>query len=100
MATSSAWDFVTIHLPKSAEQTVSIEYYIPAEDATTGSFVLISADDKFNDKYPAKLLGAWKKASVQLNSVGDNIEVGKLNTNKDGTLFTIYIACIWNGTVA
>ena len=101
LSASSAWDFVTIHLPKAYTNSVTVEYYIPETDSTSGQLAFIPADDSFSSYHFTETKGAWtKKQAKWSDKSGTNIEIGKVNTNKDGTILTIYISCIWNGTVA
>ena len=102
LTASSAWDFVTIYLPKAyTNSAVTVEYYVPADDATSGDLAFIPADDSFSSYHFGTTKGAWtKKVSKWSDKSGSNIEIGKVNTNKDGTVLVVYVACIYNGAVA
>lgn len=102
LTASSAWDFVTLYLPKAyTNNAVTVEYYVPADNVTGGDLAFIPEDDSFSSYHFATTQGAWtKKVSKWADKSGSNIEIGKVNTNKDGTVLVVYVACVYDGTVA
>ena len=91
------WSVVNMILPKAHTGTYTVEYYVDAKPVG-GS--LFASDGCSTFKYGGISTGAWNKLVVSDNAASNIIGIGAANHSKDGEVFTIYIDCIYDGTVA
>ena len=92
------WSVVNMILPKAHSGTYTVEYYV---DSTLNGGSIFANDGCSTFKYGGISTGAWGKLVVTENATASNIiGIGAANHSKDGEVFTIYIDCIYDGTVA
>ena len=93
------WSVVNMILPKAHTGSYTVEYYVDAKP-NGGSLFANDGCSKF--QYGGISAGSWGKLVVPSNNAtaGNIIGIGAANHTKDGEVFTIYIDCIYDGTVA
>ncbi len=101
LSTSATWSFVNLKLPKAHTGTFTIEFYMetfPAEGQ-------VGMKDASNSliTHDWQKTGVWTKkafTATASDTAYTSIGIGMVNHATTGVSFTIYIDCVYDGSVA